>query len=428
MGMSMRVKNQNSLPGPEDTRRVILENGIVVLSRENLDSHSVVIQGYLPAGSLFEPIEKLGLANFTAQALMRGTKKQSFQQIYDALESAGASLSFGGRVHTTTFGGKALAEDLRMLLGITAEALRQPVFPEDQVERLRAQLITNLAIRAQDTGMMASLAFDQIVYAKHPYRNPESGYENTVSGIQRADLVEYHKRVYGPVGMVIVIVGAIKPDNAIEMVTEIFGDWQNPSQPAPPTLPGLQKLLSTTREDVKIPGKFQSDLIIGVAGPTRKDPEFMAAALGNNILGQFGMMGRIGESVREKSGLAYYASSSLSGGLGPAPWYISAGVAPENVDRTIDLITEEIRLFTTKGVTPEELADSKANFIGSLPLSLESNYGVAGALVGIELFDLGLDYYYHYPELINSVTADQIQEASRRFLEIDRLAIAVAGS
>jgi len=136
----------------------------------------------------------------------------------------------------------------------------------------------------------------------------------------------------------------------------------------------------------------------------RRDPGFIAASLGNNILGQFGMYGRIGESVRERSGLAYHASSSLSGGIGPGPWLFIAGVNPNNIDKTIALMRAEIARFVTEPVTVEELTDSQANYIGRLPLSLESNAGVAAALLNLERYSLGLDYYLRYPDLINEVT------------------------
>jgi zinc protease len=178
---------------------------------------------------------------------------------------------------------------------------------------------------------------------------------------------------------------------------------------------------------VTIPGKFQSDLVIGASGPKRQDPEFMPASLGNSILGQFGMMGRIGEVVREKAGLAYYAYSSLSAGVGPGSWEVSAGVNPGNVEKAVGLVLKEIARFVKKGVTPDELADSQANFIGRLPLSLESNAGVANALLNIERHDLGLDYYRRYPDLVRAVTPEQVVEASRKFLHPDKLAIAVAG-
>jgi zinc protease len=149
--------SRHSLPGPEDITRVELPNGIVMLVRRNDNSPSVVINGYLEAGSLFEPDDRLGLADFVASALMRGTQRRNFQQIYDTLESVGASLGFNGGVHTTGFGGRCLAEDLPLLFDLLAETLTQPAFPEEQVERLRVQILTELAIRAQDTAEMASL-------------------------------------------------------------------------------------------------------------------------------------------------------------------------------------------------------------------------------------------------------------------------------
>lgn len=417
----------HSLPGPDDITRYQLSNGIVVLTRPNFNSPSVALTGYLVAGSIFDPDEKLGLADFTASALMRGTARRDFQGIYDALESAGASLGFDSGTHTTTFGGKALAEDLDLLLELLSESLRQPVFPDEQVERLRAQLLTGLQIRAQDTGEMASMAFDQIVYAGHPYSRPEDGYIETVQAITRQNLAEHHRRYFGPRGMVIVVVGAVEPARVLERVEIALGDWRNPEQPEQPPLPPLAPLSATQSRRADIPGKYQSDIVMGVAGPPRRSPDFMAASLGNSVLGQFGMMGRIGDVVRERAGLAYYASSSLSGGLGPGPWSVSAGVAPANVDKAIELIRQEIVRFVSAPVSTEELADSQANFIGRLPLTLESNSGVAGALINLERYNLGLDYYRRYHDLVLAVTVDDILEAARRYLHPDQMGVGIAG-
>ena len=104
MRSTSRLQPTSALPGPDDTLRAELPNGIVVLARANFNSPSVFLAGYLPAGSLFDPDEKLGLADFTALALMRGTARRSFQQIYNALETAGASLGIDGGTHTAAFG------------------------------------------------------------------------------------------------------------------------------------------------------------------------------------------------------------------------------------------------------------------------------------------------------------------------------------
>ena len=418
----------HSLPGPADITRQILPNGIIILIRPNPGSLAVVISGYLLAGAIFEPDDKLGLAGFTALSLMRGTQEHDFQQVYEALEANGASLGLDGGTHSAGFYGHALAEDLDLLTQTLAEALRQPVFPPNQVERLRDQLLTGLGIRAQDTSEMASLAFDELVYAGHPYSRPEDGFPETIRAITRDDLVSFHKKHFGPRGMVISIVGGVEPERAVDSVKHFLGDWDNPDQAEPPSLPTLKPLGKTISRQVNIPGKSEADLIMGVAGPPRRSPDFLAASLGNNILGQFGLGGRIGESVRERSGLAYHASSSLSGGIGPGPWLFLAGVNPNNLDKTITLMRQEITRFITEPVSVEELADSQANYIGRLPLSLESNAGVAAALLNLERYDLGLDYYLRYPDLISAVTAGEILETAQRYLNPDCLAIATAGT
>ena len=313
------------------------------------------------------------------------------------------------------------------MLDLLADVLLHPVFPNEEIERLRAQYLTSLAERAQDTADMAAITFDQIVFAKHPYARPDDGWPETIQAIQRSDLVDFHQHCYGPQGMVVALVGAIDPEAAIVQVTAALGNWSNPGQRKAPALPKLKRLKKTVTRKVKIPGKSQSDLVIGSSGPSRKDPEHMAAALGNSALGQFGLGGRIGDVVREKSGLAYYASSSLNAGIGPGSWCVSAGVNPANVQKARDLILQEIGRFIEKGITSEELADSQSNFIGRLPLSLESNSGVANALLNMERYELGLDYYRRYPDLVRAITPEAVLAAVRKYLDPERLAIALAG-
>ena len=227
--------------------------------------------------------------------------------------------------------------------------------------------------------------------------------------------------------MVISIVGAVEPEKAVSEVERMLGGWQNEAQEDAPALPAFTPPTKTVQRHHSIVGKSQSDIVMGTHGPKRNDPEYMSASLGNNILGQFGLMGRIGDVVREKSGLAYYAYSSLSAGIGPGAWYVSAGINPSNVEKATDLITQELKRYVDEGVTKEELADSQTNFVGRLPLSLESNGGVAGALLNIERFDLGMDYYRQYPDLVKAVTAEDVRETARKFIDPDRLVIATAG-
>ena len=418
---------QNSLPGPEDIYREVLPNGITVLARSNFNSPSVVVTGYFEAGSLFDSDEKLGLAEYTAASLLRGSLNRTFDEIYAALESVGASLGFNTGVHKSGFNGRSLVEDLPLLLKLLAESLTMPAFPKAELEKLRAQLLTGLAIRAEDTSDMASMVFDQILFKGHPYSRPEDGYPETIQSIKRSDLVKFHREHYGPRGLVIAVVGAVTPEEASKQVKRALGSWQVKNQKETPELPPLKSLKKAVSKHHRIAGKSQSDLVIGTNGPMRRDPEFMPALIGNNILGQFGMMGRIGDVVREKSGLAYYAFSSLNAGLGPGSWEVSAGVSPQNVKKASELIVGELKRFVQEGVTADELADTKANFVGRLPISLESNGGVANALLNIERHNLGLDYYRRYEGLVNEVTAEDVLTTARKFIDPDKLAIAVAG-
>ena len=425
--MNPKMMIHSSIPGPQDIQRRMLSNGIVLLSRSNFNTSSVVISGYVTAGSQLEPLDRLGLAHFTALALMRGTARSNFQDLYNRLESAGASFGFGASVHTTSFSGRALAEDLPLLFSTLAECLIEPVFPDTQIQRLRAQLLTGLSIRSQSTQEMAALEFDALLFPNHPYGRPEDGYVETINAISRDDLVNFHHQSYAPEGMRLVVTGAVDAEQALEMAEKYLGIWQKTQTIPLPVSATVKPPEKSTKRNIKIAGKSQADLVIGTLGPKRKDPMYLAASIGNSILGQFGLMGRVGDTVREKAGLAYYASTSLNAWIESGSWEVSAGVNPANVEKATTLITNELRKFTTEPVTTEELEDNQNNYIGRMPLSLESNSGVANAILNLERFDLGLDYLQRYPSLIRAITREEILQAARCFIDPEKLVIVSAG-
>lgn len=420
-------EHRHALPSPDDITRQELENGITVLSRSNFNSPTLSIKGYINTGSLLDPDEKLGLSYLTASGLMNGTEHHNFQSLYNEIESVGASLNFSAGTLTTSFSAHCLKEDLALILGLISDSLRSPTFPEKEFKRQKNQMLTALAIRAQNTSAMAALLFDQIIYAGHPYERPEEGFPETIQAITREDILQFYKRTFGPKGMVIAIVGAVNPATAINTVNTVLGDWQNPNQEDLPQIPSIDPPQKPFRKGLSIPGKSQADIVMGTLGPERISADYIPLRIGNNILGEFGMMGRLGKRVREDAGLVYYVYSSLSSSLGPGAWEMIAGVNPQNTDQVVELITEEVKNFVTEPVTVEELSDSKSYFLGRMPLMLESNSGVAISLLNMEHFRLGLDYFIKYPDQIQAITAEDILEASRQYLDPDALAVAIAG-
>lgn len=419
--------NWKNLPGPETITRITLPNDLTVLSFSNFNVSSVYVVGLLNCGSRLDPTDKLGLAHFTASMLSRGTSHRDFNRYHQELENRGASLGFSCSSNHTFFRGKALAEDLEILFDLSADSLQYPAFSPEYFERMRSQLIASLAIRDQDTSEIASLLLDKNLYPDHPYGQPNDGFIPTIQQIKLEDLVEFHKNYYSPAGMIIAVTGAVEPAQITRLAEKYFSTWRNADTKdmSFPAFPDAPK--KTIRRHRFIEEKSQVDLIMGTIGPKRVSEDYLPIYLGNNILGQFGLMGRIGESVRTRSGLAYFASSSVTAWAESGTWEFTAGTNAQNLDKTIDLIRAEIKNFVTSSVTEEELDDSKSNLIGRLPLTMESNAGLANAILSMERFQLGLDYYQRYADMLKSIKADTILTASRKYLDPERLVIASAG-
>jgi len=177
-----------------------------------------------------------------------------------------------------------------------------------------------------------------------------------------------------------------------------------------------------------LPGKPQADIAYGFLSVRRNDPDYLPLVVMNNVLGQYGLGGRLGDSIRERQGMAYYAYSGIDANLASGTLVVRAGVTPENVARAIASIDAEVARIVEEGITPQELADTKQYLVGSIPRMLETNIEIASFLQTAEFFGLGLDYDRRLPALIEAVTLDQVQTATRRVLDVQRATIVVAGS
>ncbi len=417
-----------SIPNSNNITRSRLDNGIALLVYENPAVQSVNLMGSIQAGGIYESPARNGLASLTGGALMTGTANRDFDQIHGALEEIGADLSFHCHLHKLGFSGKSLAEDLPTLIDVANDALRNPTFPDEHVERLRGERLTWLQYSNFDTRFRATKAMRAALYPQpHPYHYGTSGSEETIANITASDLRRFHSEQYGPRAMILVIVGNVKADDAVELASAAFGDWRNDSQPAVRQVERPPANGDSRQQVVVVPGKTQSDICMGVMGPARLADDYLPAQLANSILGEFGMMGRIGKSVREEKGLAYYAYSRLGGGHGPEPWTVSAGVNPENVDLAISSVQEEIERMTSELVADDDLADNQSYFTGRMPLRLESNEGIASDIHGMESYGLGLDYLADYEETVYRIGKDDLLAAAQHYLGAGDMVVAVAG-
>jgi zinc protease len=416
-----------SKTGTRPFERLDSSNGIRLLGQAQPDDPSVTVRFRLQAGSTTDLPMNHGRAALTARSLMRGTAQRSFEAINELTDSLGASISVDPSQLFTDLRVRCLREDLPALVDLAAEIMRSPTFPETEVEKVKAELIAAIKEQDNDTRSVADRTMRSLIYPdQHPLRHRVLGDIESLAPLTAADLVTFHAAYYRPSNMTVAIVGGIDDLQTFARLLEhSFGDWERLAET--PHISLVTPLLEhSDREDVAIAGKSQADIAIGLPVLSRLNSEYQALDMGNLVLGRLGLMGRLGANVRDRQGLAYYAMSSIEPGRDGSLWVARAGVDPSNIDRAIDAIRDELQRISDELISVAELEDAKSYLTGVLPLALETNDGIVSLLLSIDYFDLGLDYLDRYPEIVRSISADQIQEVVRANFLAERLAIGVA--
>jgi zinc protease len=412
--------------------RVVLPNGITVIAKANHTSPTVSLLVGVRTGAYADPPEKDGTAALCARVLDRGTAKRTADVIADDLDGRGASLSVVAGRHQMALAATCLADDFEPVLTLVADVARHPGFPDKEIATRREQLITSIRQEEDNPATMAADAFAKALYGDHPYARKVRGTIAGLEAIRRQDLVRFHQKGFDPPSMTVVVVGDFVEELALGAIAKLFGDWSPLAKATgdktsvikvpDPAIPGERRLVP-----VPMMNKAQADVVYGFLGVRRSDPEFPAISVMNNALGQYAIGGRLGDSIRERQGMAYYVFSALDASFGPGPFTIRAGVAGANVEKTIASIDQELDLVLSKGFTPQEIDESKSYMIGSLPRQLETNAAIASFLLNVETFGLGLDYDERLPGLIGAVTKEAADAAARRLLNPVTATIGVAG-
>ncbi len=409
-------------------KRVTLDNGVTVVTKANHTNPTVSMLVGVRTGGYADPPDRDGTAALCARVLDRGTVTRSADAIADDLDGRGASLSVVAGRHEMALAATCLADDFSPVLALVADVARHPRFAEQEIATRRESLITSIRQEEDNPASMAGDAFMKALYGAHPYARKVRGSVASVEAIRRQDLVRFHQKGFDPAAITIVIVGDLDEDAAVAHVATSFGDWSTAAaQPVSVDVPDA--VASTVRQLVSVPmmNKSQADVVYGFVGIRRSDPDYMAISVMNNALGQYAIGGKLGDSIRERQGMAYYVYSSLDANFGPGPFVIRAGVSAANVEKTIASIDAELTGVINGGFTEQEIDESKSYLIGSLPRQLETNAAIASFLLSCETFGLGLDYDAHLPGLIAGVSREAANAAARRLLDPARATIAVAG-
>lgn len=406
--------------------RETLDNGAALLMSPNPRTPVIAVHGSVNAGAMADG-ERPGLAQMTARLLRRGTKSRIAQQIAEEAESVGASIEFGAGREEAHFGAKCLPEHLPGVLELVADCLVSPIFPADQVELVRGQMLTEIDEREDSTRSRVHRELQERLFpSPHPYHAPTGGYRESVEQITRDGLVAFHRGHYGGGGLIVAVAGALDPLAVRAAMADTIGRLPR-LDAASPEIPAVPDQTPAPRVDVAMPHKFQCDVALGDRSLARDHPDYYALNAANLILGRLGLNGRLGRVVRDELGLAYYSLSHVDAWRWAGRWLAFAGVNADNVARAIDAIRAEMTRIAREPVTDEELADAQNHWIGGLPLTVETTDRAAGRLHEIERFGLGLDYLERLPGIISALNKDDLLRAANRWIAPDRCVLVVAG-
>jgi zinc protease len=408
--------------------RLTFRNGLVMLHNRAAANPSVVVRALVRAGSSRETAGEHGIAGLTGRMLRQGTQNIDKSALAEELDGMGAGLSVDVGYALVAVSIKCLSGDFVRAMEILAELLRRPTFPADELERLKGQILTDLKEMDDNTRVVCERTWRELAYpSTHPYHRLTVGNAESVGTATRDQLSAFHTAWYGPNQTTLMVVGDVAQETAIGAAEQYLGDWPGARiERVEATLPASDLPTRQLRE-VDMLGKTQVDVAIGLPTLDRTSPDFYALSFGNHILGRMYFMGRFGEKVRDEQGLAYYAYSELQGSFSRGPWLMRAGVNPRNLDKALRSIDAELKRFLDEGPTPEEQADGVSSLLGSLPRQLETNEGAAAVMGEIELYDLGLDYLERFPDIVRSLTREQVTEVARRWLDLDHMVTAIAG-
>ncbi|MDT4955841.1 MAG: zinc protease [Acidobacteriota bacterium] len=410
--------------------RTELAGGAILLLLENHATPTISLRGSFRAGSYFEPHDKPGLAQITANMLERGTKRRNKLQLANDLESVGAQLAFSADPFAVNVAARALSKDLPLVLSTLSEQLREPSFPADELEKLKQQLIAVLQEQQSNTGYRARERFTQLIFDEaSPFYMP--GGEKliqSIGSITVEDVSRFYSQFYGGRSLILSLSGDVQAGDVQRQFEEAFGPFIGPEN-VDINVTDPEPQAETRREIVLVKEKSSVDILLGSAASLRRDSkDYYAAVLANSALGESTLSSRLGLRVRDQEGLTYGINSRFRApSLAAGPWYVGVTVNPNNIEKAINSALNVLRDYVQNGIRADELADEKSAAIGSFKVGLATNGGLAQSMWNAEFYRLGLDYIDRYPQIIQAVTIEEVNAATRKYFRPDQLTVVIAG-
>jgi zinc protease len=403
-----------------------LSNGVRLIVRENHASPTVAFAAYALGGARLEPANKAGVSSAMADMLTRGTTRRNADEIAALIDDLGGALNGFSGYNSWGITSRWLARDWRRGLALTAESLLQPTFPNDELQRVKQQQLARIAEQQDDPLSAASLLMRKTYFGNHPYARPSAGTSETVSSINRDDVLQFWRRALQPQNLVISVYGDVNTGEVRRAVEYSLGRFKATGAPLPAP-PQVSPLSQFNFQENRKPGLAQAVLVYGFPGIDVKDEDryaidvLDAAMSGSNLPG-----GRLHARLRDNQ-LVYAVHAYNSPGLEPGAFVIYAATTQQNVERVRGIIDEEVQRVRNEPISVEELARAKTMTIAARAIDLQTNMSQAQEAASDELFGLGYNEGESYEQRINAVTLEEVQRVAQKYLRPEGAALALVG-
>lgn len=399
-----------------------LSNGIKVYVVEDFTQPLVSISLTVKDGAISEPID--GLARFAARMLTRGTAQRTGTQIADDIDLLGASISSSAGWDATETSILMLSEFTEQATEIMADCIRNPLFSEEEADRLRRQSIAEIQQISADQTYLATSIFNQVAFAGHPYSHRRYGSTASLTAITSEDCRNW-KRHLDVQQQFFIVAGNISAQDAIDLLERHFGSMvYRPEQEA--TYAAIHPTKHRRVVVIDKQDALQTTLVIGGNTISHTHPDYPALDLANSICG--GMFtSRINGLLREKHGYTYGARSYFDNRKHATTHQASSSVGKESTAHSVEIILEEINRMRHEPVSAEEFQTAKQYLLGSFVRDLETPHDVSQLLQTIELYNFPKDYYTNYFNSITRLNHEDLFPIQQRYFDADSMTIAASG-